>query len=85
MASDDSTNNRSVSKLKGKQNYDTWKTYAKSFLVIKELWNCTQVQIAEDATAKAKESDLKAWSEINLLVHESVLSYIIDTATAHEA
>lgn len=85
MATDDSTNNRAVRKLMGRQNYDTWKIYAKSFLVIKGLWNCTQAELAEDATDKDKENDLKAWSEINLLVHESVLSYIIDTSTAYEA
>lgn len=69
----------------GRENYDTWKIYAKSFLVIKGLWACTQAELAADATAANKEKDLKAWSEINLLVHKSVLSYIINTTTAHQA
>lgn len=86
MSSDESnSNNRSVKKLMGRQNYDTWKIYAKSFLVIRGFWACTQAKLEEEAAAKDKETDLKAWSEINLLVHESVLSYIIDTSTAKEA
>lgn len=86
MSSEESnTNNRSVPKLMGRLNYDTWKTYAKSFLVIKGLWACTQATLDENASAKIKDADLKAWSEINLLVHESVLSYIIDTTTAKDA
>lgn len=85
MATHDSTNNRAVKKLMGRQNYDTWKIYAKSFLVIQGLWNCTQENLPDEATDQEKEVDLKAWSEINLLVHESVLSYIIDTTTAREA
>lgn len=85
MANDDSSNSRFLKKLIGRQNYDTWKIYAKSYLVIKGLWNCTQNELAVEASEKDKETDLKAWSEINLLVHESVLSYIIETSTAHEA
>lgn len=85
MTTDDSSNNRAVKKLMGKVNYDTWKIYAKSFLVIKGLWSCTEAALAADATDKDKENDLIAWSQINLLVHESVLSYIIDTSTAHSA
>lgn len=85
MATDESTNNRAVKKLMGRENYDTWKVYAKSFLVIKGLWRCTEEKLADDASDKDKETDSKAWSEINLLVHEIVLSYIIDTSTAYEA
>lgn len=77
--------NRSVKKLLGRQNYDTWKVYAKSYLVISGLWKYTQTELAEDAAAAEKENDLKAWSELNLLVDETVLSYILDTVTARQA
>lgn len=77
--------NRSVKKLLGRQNYDTWKVYAKSYLVIHGLWIYTQKELGVEATAAEKENDLKAWSELNLLVDESVLSYIIDTVTAKQA
>lgn len=79
MSSEDT--NRSVKKLLGRQNYDTWKVYAKSYLVIKGLWKHTQ-KLPEE---KDKENDLKAWSELNLLVDETVLSYIIDTESAKAA
>lgn len=85
MATDELSNIRLVKKLMGRQNYDTWKIYAKSYLVIRGLWKCTQVDLAPDASEKDKETDLKAWSEVNLLVHESILSYIIDTSTAYTA
>lgn len=77
--------NRSVKKLLGRQNYDTWKVYAKSYLVIRELWKYTQEELADNATTTEKENNLKAWSEINLLVDETVLSYILDTQTAKQA
>lgn len=83
MASADT--NRSVKKLIGRQNYDTWKLYAKSFLVIKDLWAYTQKALDPKAGAEDKAMDLKAWSELCLLVDESVLSYILNTETAKQA
>lgn len=77
--------NRTVKKLLGRQNYDTWKVYAKSYLVIKELWTCTQTELKPEASEADKEKDLKAWSESNLLVDETVLSYVLDTETAKQA
>lgn len=75
---------RTFSKLRGRENYDTWKMAAKSYLVIKGLWSWTQKE--PDATKTSDvESDLKAWSELNLLLDESVYSYIANTTTAKEA
>lgn len=80
-----SETNRTVKKLLGRENYDTWKVYAKSYLVIGGLWKYTQTELSGEAEAGEKENDLKAWSELNLLVDETVLSYIIDTETAKQA
>lgn len=71
-----------VQKLLGRQNYDTWKVYAKSYLVIKGLWKYTQSTLGEKSSEADKENDLKAWSELNLIIDESVLSYILHTDTA---
>ncbi len=80
-----SETSRIVKKLMGRENYDTWKVYAKSYLFINGLWKCTQSELSAEATTAQKENDLKAWSELNLLVDETVLSYIIDTETAKHA
>lgn len=70
-----------VVKLKGRENYDTWKIAAKSYLVIKELWSCIEKEPNADKP-KELEKDLKAWSELSLLIHENLYSYIAGTATA---
>lgn len=57
---------------------------AKSYLVISGLWSWTQKTPAADKAVELK-SDLKAWSEINLLLDESVYSYMAETNTAKEA
>lgn len=79
-----SANEVRFSKLKGRDNYDTWRMAAKSFLVIKGYWSCI---LKEPTTGKTDEAekDLKAWSELNLLLDESIYSYIADTDTAKKA
>lgn len=72
------------SRLRGRENYDTWKVAAKSYLIIKGLWSCIQIEPASDK-ADQVEKDLKAWAEINLLLDESIYSYIIGTTTAKSA
>lgn len=73
------------SKLKGRENYDTWKIAAKSYLVIKKVWSCTQKSLADNASQADKDLDLLAWSELNLLLDESIYSYVADTNTAKKA
>lgn len=85
MSTETNSTNRSVKKLMGRQNYDTWKVYAKSFLVINGLWKYTQSELATDASATEKENNMKAWSELCLLVDETVLSHILETDTAKKA
>lgn len=74
----------SFSKLRGRENYDTWKVAAKSYLIIKGLWLCTQKEPEEGKTEQI-EKDLKTWAEINLLLDESIYSYMIGTSTAKSA
>lgn len=70
--------------LKGRENYDTWRIAAKSYLVIEGLWKYI---LKEPTTSKPEEvqEDLKAWSEMNLLLDESIYTYIADTTTAKAA
>lgn len=72
-------------KLKGRENYDTWKISAKSFLVIKGAWSYVDKGLAANADETAKAADLTAWSHLSLLLDESVYSYIANTETSKEA
>lgn len=74
-----------ISKLKGRENYDTWKISAKSYLVIKKVWSCIEKGLAGDASSAQKEADQMAWSEIILLIDETIYSYVAETNTAKEA
>lgn len=74
----------SFTKLKGRENYDTWQMAAKSYLVIKGYWTSILKKPTESKTDEV-EKDLKAWSELNLLLDESIYSYIADTTTAKAA
>lgn len=73
------------SRLKGRENYDTWKIAAKSYLVIKQCWSYIVNGLPADASAKQKEEDLMAWSQLNLLLEETIFSHIADTKTSKEA
>lgn len=71
-------------RLKGRDNYDTWRMATKSYLVIGGHWTCI---MKEPTVGKTEEidKDLKAWSELNLLLDESIYSYMADTTTAKGA
>jgi len=75
---------RTFSKLKGRENYDLWKISAKSYLVIRGLWSCISIEPTAGKTDEI-EKDLKALSELTLLLDENVYSYISDTDTAKQA
>lgn len=79
-----SSDTRTFSKLKGRENYDLWRISAKSYLVIKGLWSCITTEPAADKVDQI-EKDLKALSELTLLLDENVYSYISDAVTAKQA
>lgn len=72
-------------RLKGRENYDTWKIAAKSYLVIKQCWSCIVSGLPEKPSKDQVEADLLAWSQLNLLLEEGVFSYIADTQTSKAA
>lgn len=75
---------RNFSKLKGRENFDIWKISAKSFLVIKGLWSCILKEPTADKSEEI-EKDLRALSELTLLLDESIYSYISGATTAKSA
>lgn len=80
-----STSEVRFAKLKGRENYDTWKISAKSYLVIKGSWNCIMYGLAESADQTAKDTDLAVWSHLLLLLEENIYSYMASTKTSKEA
>lgn len=75
---------RSFSKLKSRENYDLWRISAKSYLVIKGLWSCVSTEPTATKTEEF-EKDLKALSELTLLVDENLYSYLAGAETAKQA
>lgn len=74
----------SFTKLRGRENFDIWKVSAKSYLVIKGLWSCISEEPKEnDSDGIAK--DLKALSELTLILDENIYSYISDATTTKQA
>lgn len=72
-------------KLKGRENFDIWKRSMKSYLVIKSLWKYTQTALTESSSTTDKENDLKALSEMTLLIDPIVYSHIDGKESAKEA
>lgn len=70
--------------LQGRENYDTWRIAAKSYLVIKGLWSWA-LKLPDPQKQNEVDIDLKAWSELNLLIDESLYSYIADTTSTKAA
>lgn len=79
-----SSQNNSIEKLKGRENFDEWKIAAQSYLVIKGLWRYMIAETTSSDTA-VLESDLKAKSELTLLIEPQNYSFVADKPTAKAA
>lgn len=66
-------------KLRGRENYDTWKIATKSYLTIKNLWSVIEKESSPD---DSPETNARAISELILLVEQSLYSYIEDSKSA---
>lgn len=75
----------SFPKLKGRENFNTWLTSAKSYLIIKGYWSSTQTALGESATKTDKEKDEKALAEITLLLEPHCYTYTDGAKSAKEA
>lgn len=77
-----SSQNLGFKKLNGRENYDTWKISAKSYLTIKGYWKWMQAELSSSSSATDIENEAKARSELTLLLDESMYSYIDEDDTA---
>lgn len=71
-----------IEQLKGRENFDTWRTTAKSYLVIKGLWKFVDVAAG---TIVSGDDNLRTISELTLLLDPVNYPYINEATTAAEA
>lgn len=68
-----------IEKLKGRENFDTWKVAAKSYLTIRGLWEIIDKEISPE---ESPNSNARAISEITLIIESSLYNYIEDSDNA---
>lgn len=68
-----------VAKLKGRENYDTWKMATKAYLIIKGLWGVI------DGTETDETKNAKAYSEMFLLLEPVCYSLVAEHTSAKDA
>lgn len=71
----------SFERLKGRENFDEWRIAARSYLIIKKIWNVIEKPIPPD---ESPETNALAISEITLMIEPSLYSYIKETKSAKE-
>lgn len=67
-------------KLKGRENYDTWKVSARSYLIIKDMWDIIEKRVQSNESPK---TNAQAIAEITLMIDKSLYSYIETTKDAY--
>uniref|UniRef100_A0A1I8NJG4 DUF4219 domain-containing protein n=1 Tax=Musca domestica TaxID=7370 RepID=A0A1I8NJG4_MUSDO len=72
-------------KLRGRENFDTWKRQAKSYLILKNSWKIIENGLAVDANEKDKENNEKALAEITLMVEPCNFAHIAKAKSAKKA
>ena len=75
----------SIEKLRGRENYDTWKISAKSYLVINGYWTCATSAPKSDAKPEILALHERALSELTLMIEPVLYSYIEGKENAKEA
>lgn len=65
-----------IEKLRGRENYDTWKRAAQSYLTINGYWSCTKSNTTSASEDAVKEKHEKALAEIYLMIEPQIYPYI---------
>lgn len=71
----------SIEKLKGRENFDTWKVAIKSYLIIKKLWQVIEEEISPESSPA---TNAQAIGELTLSIDSSLYNYIEDSKSACE-
>lgn len=70
----------SFEKLRGRENFDTWKVAVKSYLIIKKLWQVIEEDISPETSPN---TNAQAISELTLSIESSLYNYIEDSNSAN--
>ncbi len=74
----------SIAKLKGKNDYDSWKFVVKAYLESEGLWSVVDGTSTEEDEGKKKEQESKARGKIVMLVEPVNYTHIQNAKTAKE-
>lgn len=74
----------SIQKLKGRENYESWKFAVRAFLEIENLWGYIDGTSEETDDKKNKQNDIVAKAKLILLVEPINYAHIQDAKTAKE-
>lgn len=74
----------SIEKLKGRENYNTWRFAVKTFLEHEDLWSCVTGTDTTTEAAKKVRRDIVAKSKIVLLVDSAIYVHIQNANSAKE-
>lgn len=80
-----SGNQMSIERLKGRENFASWRVGAKAHLTCKGLFKEITVDVAALTDTKSKEANEKALAELTLLLDPCMYNYIEDCKTFGEA
>lgn len=65
-----------IERLKGRENFDTWKRTAQAYLTINGYWTCLKSEITSATEDNIKEKHEKALSELYLMIEPAIYPYI---------
>lgn len=80
----------SIEKLKGRENYETWKFAVRAYFLLDDLWCCIEKPVGTNETentaieAKILKNDSKAFSKLVLLIEPINFVHIDSATTAKE-
>lgn len=71
-------------RLKGRENYATWKIGARAHLITKGLWDSCETTVTLSSSETVRKDDMKALAELTLLIDSSVYTHIENSLHAKE-
>lgn len=74
-----------IDKLRGRENYETWKITAQSYLTINGYWSCTKSTVSEGSASDVVEKHERALAELILMIDPTIYSYIDGKTSIKEA
>lgn len=71
-----SSKSYAIERLRGRENFDTWKRTAQAYLTINGYWTCLKSEVTAASDYSIKEKHEKALSELYLMIEPAIYPYI---------